>query len=496
MGDARLGAVVDLLSQSPIPLFTGGKWHSARDGAVLEVLNPADGNRLATVSAAGPADVDEAIEAAWSAFGQWSSLSAKDRAVVLHRLADLVEARADEIATLESLDVGKPVSDAMEFDVPFAAQGFRYFADVSVHARRSEPIALSGIEARQVHLARGPVGFIFPWNFPFMLLAWGTAPALAAGNTVIVKPAELTPLTSLFFCQLAEEAGIPPGVINMVPGLGGTAGTALSTSPRIRLISFTGSPGVGKLVAEAASRNLVPSKLELGGKGAAVVFDDVDVQETAKALTSAITLNAGQVCCTATRWMIHERVFDDLVAGACKLLAGTIVGPGSDEHTTMGPVVSEIQRRRILDYLDRGTSEGASFLLQGGQTLVPGYENGYYVTPALLTGLPDNICAREEIFGPVAYAIPFCDEAKVIELVNSSPYGLANSVWSSDLDRANRVAERLVAGSSWINAHNVIAYGLPYGGVNLSGWGGGVNAADTYFDYHRKQTVARPLPPR
>ena len=425
--------------------------------------------------------------------GGWSSLPVNERAVYLHRLADVIELHTEEVARLESLDVGKPLGDATGFDVPYAVGCLRYFADLAVHRRRVEPIGLSRIQAMQVLLPRGPVGFIFPWNFPFLLLAWGAAPALAAGNTIIVKPAELTPLTSMLMCHLVEEAGLPAGVVNVVPGLGETAGAALANDPRLRMISFTGSPEVGKLVAEAAAKNLVPSKLELGGKGAAVVFDDVDVRDTAKKLAAAITMNAGQVCCTATRWLVHERIFDEFVSDVTSELSATAVGPGSDPRTQMGPVVSEGQRRRILDYLDRGRREGASFLLEGGPVSVKGYEKGYYVAPAILSGLMDNVCAREEIFGPVAYAMSFREERDAITTVNSSLYGLANSVWSGDLLRAQRVAEGLVGGTSWINAHNLFAYGLPYGGVNLSGWGGGVNGAGTYDDYLRKLSVARPL---
>ena len=477
---------------APLPCFIGGRWQPSRSGDVIEVLSPADGSLIARVAAGGPEDIDRAVDAAWGAFDKWSSLHPKERAEHLVRLADLIDEHTQGIAELESLDVGKPVADAVGFDVPFAAKAFRYFADVATAHQHSEELAVPGIEARQLLLPRGPVGFIFPWNFPFLLFAWGTAPALAAGNTVVVKPAELTPLSSLLLCELAEEAGIPPGVVNVVPGLGETAGAALANSPRIAMISFTGSPEVGKAVAQAAAANLVPSKLELGGKGAAVIFDDVDVETTAAKLAGAITLNTGQVCCTATRWLVHEAIFDRFVGTVSKELSATVIGPGSDPKSTMGPLVSDVQRRRVLGYLERGTKEGASFLLEGGETRVQGYEGGYYVSPALLTGPADNVCAREEIFGPVAYVMSFADEAGAVETVNRSRYGLANSVWSSDLARAGRVAERLVAGTTWVNAHNLFAYGLPYGGVNLSGWGGGVNAADTYYDYLRKQVVARP----
>ena len=481
--------------QEPLPYFAGGQWHAGRQGQVIEVLGPADGKHIASVAAGSAEDIDSAIEAAWAGFEGWSSLHPKERAQHLRALADLIDSHAEEIAQVESLDVGKPLSDAMGFDVPFAAKAFRYFADVAASHQRSQELAVPGLEARQLLLARGPVGFIFPWNFPFLLFAWGTAPALAAGNTVVVKPAELTPLSSLLVCELAEEAGFPAGVVNVVPGLGETAGAALAASPRVRMISFTGSPEVGKLVAQSAAANLVPSKLELGGKGAAVIFEDVDVAGTAAKLAAAITLNTGQVCCTATRWLVHQAIFDSFVEEVSKDLAATVIGPGSDPKSTMGPLVSEPQRRRVLGYLERGTKEGASLLVEGGEARVKGYEGGYYVSPALLTGPASNVCAREEIFGPVAYVMSFGDEAEAVETVNRSNYGLANSVWSNDLARAGRVAERLVAGTTWVNAHNLFAYGLPYGGVNLSGWGGGVNAADTYYDYLRKQVVARPTAP-
>ena len=339
----------------------------------------------------------------------------------------------------------------------------------------------------------GACGFIIPWNFPFLLFAWNVAPALAAGNTAVVKPAELTPLTALLAAELAREAGFPDGVLNVVPGHGAEAGAALAEHPRIKRIAFTGSPEIGRVVAQAAAANLVPAKLELGGKGAAVVFDDVDVAETASSLAGAITLNAGQVCCTATRWLVQRPIFDELVDRACATLQSAKLGEGSAEGTTLGPVVSETQRQRILRYLDAGQQQGASFLLEGGAERPDGLEDGFFVRPALLTGPVDNVCVREEIFGPVAYVMPFDREEEAISIVNSSSYGLANSVWSADLGRANAVAERLVAGNSWINAHNVFAYGLPYGGINLSGFGGGVNSPQTFADYRRDQTIGRPL---
>jgi acyl-CoA reductase-like NAD-dependent aldehyde dehydrogenase len=257
-------------------------------------------------------------------------------------------------------------------------------------------------------------------------------------------------------------------------------------------MSFTGSPEVGRMVAEACGRNLVPVKLELGGKGAAIVFDDVDVNKVVDDLTRAVTLNAGQVCCTATRWLVHHDIYDRFVDCAINRMSKVKIGYWNDSNTDMGPLVSAKQLQRVLGYLQKGRSQGAELLVEGGRAHVPGKEDGFYVTPALLSGSPENVAAQEEIFGPVPFLLKFRDE-EAIGLVNRSPYGLANSVWSGDIDRAERVAESLAAGNSWINAHNLFVHGVPYAGINLSGMGGGVLGPDTLFDYLRDQSVVRPL---
>lgn len=487
--------VTKFLSNQPLPMYIGGKWRQGATGKTFETLDPGNGTLLARVAAGDVADVDAAVAAAQQAFTKsgWATMPVNDRAVILHRLADLIIKHQDVLAQIESLDVGKPRGQAAAFDIPHAAQTFRYYADLAVHTRRREPIAVSGLDAHTVRVPYGVCGFIFPWNFPFLLVGWGVAPALAAGNTAVIKPAEDTPLSTLYFAKLAEAAGIPPGVVNVVTGFGETAGAALARHPGLKRMSFTGSPEVGRLIAEACGKNLVPVKLELGGKGAAVIFDDVDVNAVANALAGAVTLNAGQVCCTATRWLVHDKIHDAFVKQATATLGAMKIGYGANPETNIGPVVSEKQRARVLGYLEKGVKTGAKLVLPGGKEQVSGHEGGFYVKPALMAGDPENVCAREEIFGPVAYLMRFSDEDAAVQLVNRSSYGLANSVWSNNLERANRVAEQMVAGNSWINAHNVFAHGLPYAGCNLSGCGGGVLGPETLSDYLRNQTVARPL---
>jgi acyl-CoA reductase-like NAD-dependent aldehyde dehydrogenase len=486
--------VSEFLASGPLPLFIGGQWTDAADGGRFTTSDPGTGEILAEVAEGTARDVHRAVQAAGRAFREtnWAKC-VTDRAVILHRLADLVEKHAPVLAQLESLDVGKPLGQAAGFDVPNVAQTLRYYADLAVHTRYREPIPVPHHEAYTARFPYGVCAFILPWNFPLLLLGWAFGPSLAAGNTVVLKPAEDTPLTSLYFCKLAQEAGVPEGVINVVPGFGETAGAALSSHPGIQRMGFTGSPEVGKKIASVCGANLVPVKLELGGKGAAVIFEDVDIEATAASLVGAITLNAGQVCCTATRWLIDERIVVPLLESIKEKLAHLSIGHGLDPHTDMGPVVSRKQMERVLGYIDRGLQQGASAVLEGGPAQVVETPKGYYVKPCLLAGPADNVCVREEIFGPVAYVLPFRTEEQALELVNESAYGLANSVWSRDLDRARRVAEGMVAGNSWINAHNVFQHGIPYAGCKLSGLGGGVLGPDTLLDYLRPQSVVRPL---
>ncbi len=485
--------VQEFLADAPAKHFVDGQFHAGDASQTAPVLNPSDGTPITQVAMGSENEIDAAVRAAQRAQGDWAARTPVERAVLLHRFADLLEKHAEALACLESLDVGKAIAAARGFDIPFGIECLRYYAELVQHTPLDTPLAVKGMEARVHRAPYGVCGFVLPWNFPFDLLMWGIAPALAAGNTVVVKPAEITPLSTLLTAKLAVEAGIPAGVLNVVVGEGAAAGAALVNHPGVRHMAFTGSPQVGRQIAEACGKRLIPCKLELGGKGAAVVFEDVDVEAVAQQLAGAITLNTGQVCCTATRWVIHRDIYGDFVDAVTCALSAVKIGSSLAEETMMGPLVSETQRQRVQGYLEQGIAQGAHEVLGSGAAQVSGDQSGYFVGPSLLTGPVDNVCFREEIFGPVAYLTTFDNDQGALEQVNSLSYGLANSVWTPDLARARSMSDQMVAGNNWINAHNVFAYGLPYGGVNLSGLGGGVNGPGTLLDYLRQTTVARPL---
>lgn len=486
-----LPEVESFLGQSPFSSFVGGEHYPNGDGNLIASSDPGSGEIIAEIHDLNASEVDRAVDIANAAFPAWSGLTQEERSSILLKLADAVEERKSIIAQIESLDAGKIEAQAAG-DVQNFVDTLRYFVGLSDKIEKRTPLDVEGHEAWTIKQPWGACAFIFPWNFPFLLIGWGISPALAAGNTVIIKPAEDTSLSAIYLAQLAKEIGVPDGVINVVTGRGSTTGAALASNSKIKRMSFTGSPEVGKLVGEACGRNLVPVKLELGGKGAAVVFDDVDVEATAEALVSAITFHSGQVCCDATRWLIHKSIYDEFVSRCEELMQNIKIGHPLDPNSEMGPVVNPKQLDRVLGYQEKGKAEGAECLCGGGPATVEGYE-GNYVQPALLAGSLDNVAAREEIFGPVAYVTTFETEDEAITMANDTDYGLANSVWTNDQDRANRVAESMIAGNSWINAHNVFAHGVPYGGINKSGVGGGVLSIETLLDYYRSTSVVRPL---
>lgn len=486
-----LPEVKAFLSREVLPAFVGGREVMAASGATVTTIDPGSGQKLAEIQDLDASEIDRAVDVANAAFPAWAKLSVEERSKILLQLADAVEKHKPIIAQIEALDAGKIEAQA-QGDVQNFVDTLRYFVKLAGQVKLRTKLEVEGHEAWTYKQPWGACAFIFPWNFPMLLIGWGISPALAAGNTVIIKPAEDTSLSAIYLAELAKEVGVPDGVINVVTGRGATAGAALTNNANIKRMSFTGSPEVGRMVGEACGRNLVPVKLELGGKGAAVVFNDVDVEATAEALVGAITFHSGQVCCDATRWLVQTDIYDEFVGYCVERLKQIRIGHPLDPDSQMGPVVNPKQRQRVLGYLEKGKAGGAECLLEGGSVEVDGF-SGNYVKPALLAGSLDNVAAREEIFGPVAYLARFEDEAEAIEMANNTDYGLANSVWTKDPVRAARMAESMVAGNSWINAHNVFAQGVPYGGVNKSGLGGGVLSIETLMDYYRSTSIVRPL---
>ncbi|WP_440875995.1 aldehyde dehydrogenase family protein [Thalassotalea sp. PLHSN55] len=489
MTKAKLSkSTLDFLEPMQLPFFSNGDWQTSAQA--IDVIDPATSEKIASVSLASARDIDQAIDSAANAFTAWSTQSITLRTRCLRNLAQLIQRDEQILAELECIDVGKPISAALEFDVPFAADCFSYFANVAEDFEYTSNNNLTTTDSHVVKLPYGVAGFVFPWNFPLTLCAWGIAPALAAGNTVVVKPASETPLSSLYLAKLCQEAGFPAGVVNILPGQGSVAGEALISSQKIKLMSFTGSTAVGKHVAEVCGRNLVPAKLELGGKGAAIVCNDANVDHAVENLSGAVTLNAGQVCCTASRWYIHEDIYQEFVDKAKAKYQSTKVLNGAHPEAEMGPICTEKQLSQVLNCIKEAKEQGAKVLCGGNRITHGEYANGYFIEPTLLAGSDDNTWAQEEIFGPVAFLLKFSDEDEVINRANQNPYGLANSVWTTDSDKAIKLAHSLVGGNSWINAHNVFEYGLNYGACNQSGCGGGVNSVATFEGYLRHQSIA------
>ena len=393
-GKTLLPEVQAFLSKEVHGAVIGGQEVTASNGDTFDTRDPGTGEKLATVSNMQPDDVERAVAAAQKAFDEadWARLPVNERGVHLMRLADAVEQRKSIIAQIEALDSGKIEAQAAD-DVQNFIDTIRYFCGLAQGLSLDTAIPVAGHEASVVRHAWGPCGFIVPWNFPFLLCGWGIGPAMAAGNTCVVKPAEDTPLSALYVAHLAKEIGIPDGVINVIPGVGEVTGAALSKNPNLCRMSFTGSPEVGRLVARECGQNLIPVKLELGGKGAAVIFDDVDIPEAADKLAQAITFHAGQVCCDATRWLVQKTIYDDFVNAAVDRLKAVQIGHPLGDGTQMGPVVSEVQHKRVLGYLEKGTAAGAETVLEGGAAQVEGCAGGHYVKPALLAGSLDNVAA-------------------------------------------------------------------------------------------------------
>jgi aldehyde dehydrogenase (NAD+) len=460
------------VAQDTIPranLLIGGQHRPARSGRYFESLDPASERLIAHVAEADAADIDAAVVSARAAFeGEWGHMRAADRGQALLRLADLIRQNADSLIELESLDSGKPVSAIRRQDLPSVLDTLTYYAGwadkINGQVIPARPDALT----YTVREPMGVVGAIVPWNFPLMIGMWKIAPALACGCTVVLKPAELTSLTALKIGELALIAGLPPGVLNVVPGFGKTAGAALVEHPDVDKITFTGSPVIGRQILRAAAGNLKRVTLELGGKSANIIFPDADLDAAVKAAASGIFFNSGQVCSAGSRILVHEQIYDEVVARLASRARSVRVGDPRDAATAMGPMVSAVQMKRVLDYINVGRQEGAQ-IVTGGTRLG---DTGYFVSPTVFAGVEHNMrISQEEIFGPVAAVVRFKDDEDAIRLANGTKYSLAAGVWSADIGRVHRFVRRLKAGTVWANTYGSTDVRLPWGGVRDSGFG-------------------------
>ncbi len=466
-------------------LFIDGKWVDAESGKTFTTPNPATGEVLAEVAEADKADVDKAVAAARRAFeGKWSKVSARDRGRMLYKLSQLIEEHTPELAALETSDNGKPIKESTYVDLPQVAENFEYFAGWATKIE-GETIPVPGQMFN--YTLREPVGVcgqIIPWNFPLLMAAWKLAPALAAGNTIVLKPAEQTPVNAMELGKLIQEAGFPDGVVNIVPGYGETAGAALASHKGIDKVAFTGSTDVGKLIARAAADNLTKVSLELGGKAPNIVFADADIEQAVSGAMMGIFFNQGQVCCAGSRLFVEEGVKDQFLERLQAKSANIVVGDLMSQGTHMGPQVSEEQLNRIKGYCDVAQEEGAT-VLAGGKSpdLTGAFQNGYFFQPTIFSEVKNQMrVAQEEIFGPVVSVISFKDEDDLIKQANDTIYGLSAGIWTSNITRAHRFAKEIHAGVIWINTFNMFNAASPFGGYKQSGYGRkmGKHALDMY----------------
>jgi phenylacetaldehyde dehydrogenase len=458
----------------PKKLLIDGQWVDARSGKTFAVEDPATQETITHVAEGDAADVDLAVAAARRAFegGAWTKMLPAERASLVWKLADLLEKHADELAQLEALDNGKPVTAARSADVAGSIAMFRYMSGWATRLT-GETIPVSSPGAWHAYTLREPVGVvgqIIPWNFPLMMAAWKLAPALSVGCTIVLKPAEQTPLAAIRLGELVQEAGFPDGVVNIVTGFGETAGAAIASHPDVDKVAFTGSTEVGKLIVKAAAGNLKRVSLELGGKSPQIVFPDAKLDHTIAGTASAIFYNMGQCCTAGSRLFAHKKVFDQVVEGLTSEAAKLKIGHGLDPETTMGPLVSAEQHQRVTGFLQSGREEGAEFVTGGN---VVG-NRGYFVEPTVLARTNrDMKVVREEIFGPVVCVQPFEEDdlEAIATFANDTEYGLSASIWTQDLRRAHGLARKIKAGTVWVNTHNWGDAAFPFGGYKQSGWG-------------------------
>ena len=471
MSSASKSKIIKAPKVSNQKLFINGKWVNSVSGKTFATLNPSTGQEICQVAEADSADVDLAVKAARKAFesGPWKKMSAAERGRRINKLADLMEQNLPELAALESLDNGKPLRDSLNADLPLSIKAYRYYAGWC-DKTHGKTIPVEGeYFCYTKHEPVGVVGQIIPWNFPLLMTAWKWAPALATGCTIVLKPAEQTPLTALRMAALAQEADIPDGVINVVPGFGPTAGAAITSHMDIDKVAFTGEGSTGQLVMQAAAKsNLKRVSLELGGKSPNVVFADADIDAAVEGAYFGLFFNQGQCCCAGSRLFVEEKIHDAFVEKLVARAKKQRIGDPFDMTTTQGPQISQEQCDRIMGYIDIGISEGAN-LLSGGKRVG---NKGYFIQPTIFDGVKDNMrIAKEEIFGPVMNILKFKDVDEVVQRGNKTFYGLAAAIWTKDITKAHRLANSLRAGTVWVNCYDVFDAAAPFGGFKMSGIG-------------------------
>ncbi len=454
------------------PMFIGGKWVESVSGKTFATVNPATGETICRVAEGDSADIDLAVKAARKAYetGPWPKMNPSERGRLINKLADAIEANKNELASLETLDNGKPIGESVAADLPLTVQCYRYFAGWA-DKNHGHTIPIDGnYFCYTRHEPVGVVGQIIPWNFPMLMQAWKWAPALACGNTLVLKPAEQTPLTALRIAKLAQDVGFPDGVINVVPGYGPTAGAALAAHMDVDKIAFTGETGTGKIVMTAAAQsNLKRVSLELGGKSPNVVFADADLDAAVEGAYFGLFFNQGQCCVAGSRLFVEERAYDEFVHKIAAKAKGRKIGDPFDIRTEQGPQVSEEQMHRVNGYIDAGKKDGAR-LVAGGDTT--NHPRGYFVQPTVFADVQDEMTiAREEIFGPVMSILKFETIDEVIERGNRTHFGLAAAVWTKDIQKALRLSNSLKAGTVWVNCYDIFDAAAPFGGFKMSGIG-------------------------
>ena len=452
-------------------LFIDGEFVDAEARGRIPVLNPHDNSLIVEVSEAQKADVDRAVEAARKAFPAWAKLAPMDRGRLLLKLADAIEANAEELARLESIDTGHPMRDTRGLDVVRTAVTFRYFGGMADKFQGSVVPVEAGFLNYVLREPLGVVGQIVPWNFPLMFTSWKMGPALAAGNTVVMKPAELTPLSTLRVAELAKQVGFPKGVINIVPGYGNVAGQYLAEHPGVDKIAFTGSTATGRKIVQASAGNLKRVQLELGGKGANIVFDDANLKAAVNGSAFAIFHNQGQACIAGSRLILHERIADQFLEGFLALARSIKLGDPLEPATEMGPLTSQQHRDRVIGYCKVAREQGGEILLGGKPPERDDLARGCYVEPTVVRAKPSDRVSQEEVFGPFVTVTTFRDDDEVIAIANGTDYGLGAGLWTTNLQRAHRTANALRSGMVWINCYKRVNPGSPFGGIGKSGYG-------------------------